>query len=333
MTTPSADPDRGRAGRSRRAERSPLDPEKFIDPLRTTDGSERAFVDVVSLETLWFNTGSLCNIECRHCYMESSPANDRLAFLSESEVRSYLDEIERLRLPVREIGFTGGEPFMNPDFLEMTEVALERGFEVLVLTNAMRPLMRPAVRSRLLGLRSPYSARLHLRVSLDHYAPELHDAERGPGSWEVALSGLRWLASKSFRISVAGRTCWDEERAKIRRGYQSLFRQHGIPVDAEDPGQLILFPEMDATVDVPEITTGCWSILDTSPSRMMCARSRMVLKRRESRRPVVVACTLLPYTQQFELGSRLDESLGRVRLNHPHCATFCALGGGSCSVE
>jgi len=63
-----------------------LDSEKFRHPEVTADGSERAFVDFERLDTLWFNTGTLCNIECRRCYIDSSPVNDRLAFLTPGEV-------------------------------------------------------------------------------------------------------------------------------------------------------------------------------------------------------------------------------------------------------
>ena len=45
-------------------------------------------------------------------------------------------------MPVTEIGFTGGEPFMNSEIIDMLRLSLERGFSVLVLTNAMLPMMR-----------------------------------------------------------------------------------------------------------------------------------------------------------------------------------------------
>ena len=86
---------------------------KFSDPDVTAKGERRARVALAGLRTLWINTGSLCNITCRNCYIESSPENDRLAYISRAEAISFLDEIERGRLPVREIGFTGGEPFMK----------------------------------------------------------------------------------------------------------------------------------------------------------------------------------------------------------------------------
>ena len=310
----------------------PLAPEKFRDPEWTADGSKRARVELEGLETLWLNTGTLCNIECRNCYIESSPANNRLANLSAAEVARYLDEISELGLATREIGFTGGEPFVNPELPAMLEDTLARGFEALVLTNAMQPLMRPAIREALLSLRDAHGERLHLRVSVDHHGPELHEKERGPGSWEPTLRGLGWLAARGFRLSVAGRTCWGESEQEACQGYGRLFAAESLPLEAGDPTQLVLFPEMDAALDVAEITVDCWGILGVEPSAMMCARSRMVVKRRDDEAPAVVSCTLLPYDRQFELGGQLADSLGPVRLNHPHCARFCVLGGGICST-
>ncbi|MCH5376163.1 MAG: radical SAM protein, partial [Planctomycetes bacterium] len=86
---------------------------KFQDRFVTADGQRRASVALSDPQTLWFNTGTLCNIECAHCYIESSPTNDALAYITQAEVESYLDEIETRFWPTREIAFTGGEPFMN----------------------------------------------------------------------------------------------------------------------------------------------------------------------------------------------------------------------------
>ena len=82
---------------------------------------------------------------------------------------------------------------------------------------------------------------------------------------------------------------------------------------------------------MPEITEACWGILGKSPDSVMCASSRMVVKRRGADAPAVLACTLLAYDKQFELGRTLAEAAGPVALNHPHCASFCVLGGAACS--
>jgi organic radical activating enzyme len=308
-----------------------LDGSKFQDPLITAKGEQRAVVALTHLRTLWFNTGSLCNITCRNCFMESSPKNDDLAYLFLGDVTRYFDEIAREGYGVDEIGFTGGEPFMNKALPSMLEAALERDYRVLVLTNAMKPLWH--AREKLLPLKNQYGAALTLRVSTDHYTREKHELERGTDTWEPMLKGLRWLAENNFNVTVAGRTCWDEDEAQSRLKYAELFKDQEIPVDATDPAALVLFPEMDARLDVPEITVHCWDILGVAPESMMCASSRMVVKRRGANSPVVVPCTLLPYVSAFEMGEDLSCSPDTVHLNHPHCARFCVLGGASCSPD
>jgi uncharacterized Fe-S cluster-containing radical SAM superfamily protein len=300
-----------------------LDPAKFSDPDVTAKGEPRARVVLSELKTLWFNTGSLCNITCDNCYIESSPANDRLGYLGAAEVGEYLDEIGRERMPVEEIGFTGGEPFMNRELPTMLEECLGRGFRVLVLTNAMKPMHHH--RKRLLALRAAYGDALTLRVSVDHYTRDKHERLRGQRTWEPMLEGLHWLANNGFDVHVAGRTRWDEAEPALRKGYARLFA-------ADDPMALVLFPEMDTHTDVPEITERCWDILGVAPASLMCATSRMVVKRKGAPNPVVVPCTLLPYDAQFEMGARLADAASPVKLNHPFCAQFCVLGGGSCSA-
>ena len=310
----------------------PLDPRKFQDPELTAAGERRASVALRRLETLWFNTGTLCNIECANCYIESSPTNDRLVYLSAAEVAAFLDEAEALNQRPRSVGFTGGEPFMNPDIAAMLEEALSRGHDVLVLTNAMRPMMRPRIQAALAELNRRYGAGLTLRVSLDHWRADLHDEERGIGTFAETLAGLRWLRDQGISIAVAGRSRWGDADRDMRAGYAALFARENIAIDVEDRAALVIFPEMDARVDVPEITVDCWRILNKSPADVMCASSRMVLKRRGAAAPAVVACTLLPYDPQSELSPTLAGALSPVRLNHPHCAKFCVLGGASCSA-
>jgi len=305
------------------------DPHKFRDPFITAKGERRASVDLKSLDTLWFNTGTLCNLTCQHCYIESSPKNDRLGYLTAAEVAEYLDEIETSNLPTSLIGFTGGEPFMNPELPEMLEDALSRGWRALLLTNAMKPMAK--CKPALLKLRDRFGKRLTIRVSIDHYGPSVHELERGKRSWRPTIDGLLWLARHGFSPHVASRRLSGESEDVIRSGFARLFGELGVAIDAADPLALTVFPEMDASVDVPEITEACWGILGKSPESVMCSSSRMVVKRKGEEHPVVLACTLLPYDARFELGRTLAAASGAVPLNHPHCAKFCVLGGGACS--
>lgn len=303
---------------------------KFSDPRLTAKGEERAVVPLHALETLWFNTGTLCNITCAHCYIESSPRNDRLAYLTLAEVKTYLDEIERDRLGTTLIGFTGGEPFMNKEIVAILRETLSRGFETLVLTNAMRPMQRS--KGQLLELKAQYGRKLRLRVSLDDPRAEIHDAERGAGSYEKTLSGLKWLAANGFSVEVAGRGFAHEPEPILRRRFQDVFDAIGLALDAHDPAALVIFPEMDMIADPPEITTACWGILGKDPREVMCASARMVIKRKDAEAPAVLACTLLPFDPAFELGGTLRDASRSVPLKHKYCASFCVLGGASCGA-
>ena len=309
-----------------------LSPLKFQDPMRTAKGEERAFVAFDGFQTLWFNTGTLCNITCVNCYIESSPTNDRLVYLSPQDVVPFLDELAEVQPGSIEIGFTGGEPFLNPDIIEILSLALERGHPVLLLTNAMRPMMRPRLQEGVQGLITRFGDQLTFRVSLDHWSASFHDQERGEGGFDETCVGLDWLAAQGAKLAIAGRTLWGESQEASQAGFRALVAARNWPIDVEQPLSLVLFPEMDARVDVPEITPACWGILGVDPTGLMCASSRMIVKRKGATAPVVLPCTLLPYEPEFEMGETLAASLGSVRLNHPHCAKFCVLGGGSCSA-
>lgn len=303
---------------------------KFSDPSATADGSQRAVVPFLKLDTLWFNTGTLCNLACVNCYIESSPKNDRLAYITRAEARRFLDEAAALPQPPVEIGFTGGEPFMNPDMIGMVEDSLTAGFRVLILTNAMKPMHH--VKAALEDLQTRFPGQMSLRVSLDGYTKTMHEELRGPNSWQPTLDGLSWLYANGFDIAIAGRTIWGEDEEETRAGYGELLLSLGITLDVENPARLMLFPEMDPAGDPPEITEQCWTILHKSPTDVMCANSRMVVKDKGADAPRVVSCTLLPYDEDFSMGATLAEAARPVALNHRFCAQFCVLGGASCSV-
>ena len=304
---------------------------KFSNPHKTADGATRATVVLSKLQTLWFNTGTQCNLKCSNCYIESSPINNRLLYMEPDDIIPYLNEIKSLKLGTKDIAFTGGEPFLNPNIILLLEEVLGRGHKTLVLTNAMKPMMK--LKDELIEIKKSYGQMLSLRVSVDHYTERLHAKERGERSWEVLCEGLKWLNKNNFSFTVAGRTRWNETEQSLKKGFQNLFDKLEISLNAENSDELILFPEMYKNKDVPEITDQCWKTLGVSPQNMMCATSRMIVKRRETEKTVIMPCTLLAYDTNFELGQKLEHSQGSVSLNHPHCSRFCVLGGGSCESK
>lgn len=295
---------------------------KFQNMHTTAKGETRASVKLSKLSTLWFNTGTLCNLECKNCYIESSPRNDRLTYLTVNDITPYLSELN----DCPNIGFTGGEPFLNPSIISLLEEVLKRGHELLVLTNANRVIKKHRV--ELLRLKECYGHKLKLRISLDHFSKELHDQERGIGAFDRTLEELKWLYDHGFDLSIASRSLANETQEESLAGHQQLLNNFNIQIDLSE--KLVIFPEMDSR-DVPEITTACWGILNKRPEDQMCASERMIVKRKGDDSPVVMPCTLLAYDEKFILGKTLSDSREEVYLNHRFCAEFCVLGGASCS--
>ena len=300
--------------------------QKFENKNLTADNKTRAFIESKKLKTLWFNTGTLCNLTCKNCYIESSPKNDRLAYLSFDEFKVFVNESIQNEMGTEEIGFTGGEPFMNKDILKMIKYSLDNGFKTLVLTNAMKPMMNNKK-----NLNKLNHLNLSIRVSIDHYNKDKHEQIRGSNSWEPMIEGLKWLSENKFNYCLATRLMWDEDEETTRKNFKKFVDQYQLILDVENKSQLVTFAEMDEKQDTPEITTECWDILNKNPDTIMCSTSRMIVKKKGDENPSVIACTLLPYKQEFDLGDTLKESMKKIYLNHPHCSKFCVLGGSSCS--
>lgn len=302
-------------------------------PTRTATGAPRATVDFRGYETLWLNTGTRCNIACPSCYIESTPENDALVYLRIADAVRFLDELDGLD-PDRtcQIGFTGGEPFMNPDMLAMLKAVDLRGRRALVLTNAMMPMQRPVVAGPLRERIASMGKRLEIRVSLDGFDAARHDAARAPGAFDSAMQGLAMLRDWGAYLSVAGRRAMTGDEGTARAHYAMLFAEHRLAIPADDPARLVLFAEMQPDADAPEITPECWEKVGTRPDAQMCASARMVVHRKGDTAPRVVACTLLPHDGRFDLGEGLDDARRSVHLAHKFCAQFCVLGGSSCSA-
>jgi MoaA/NifB/PqqE/SkfB family radical SAM enzyme len=200
--------------------------QKFSDPKITAKGETRASVELTKLKTLWFNTGTLCNLSCENCYIESSPKNDRLSYLSVNDVKPFMDEIKSDYQDVELIGLTGGEPFLNPNIINILDEIMSHGHSVLVLTNAYRVMNKHL--NNLIELNKKYPDQLFLRVSLDHYTQAVHEKERGPRTFDGTLHMMKELYDLGFKLSIAGRSITTESIDEAINGYQKLLEQNEI---------------------------------------------------------------------------------------------------------
>jgi AdoMet-dependent heme synthase len=181
---------------------------------------------LVALDTLWFQVaGTLCNLQCTHCFISCSPTNHNHPMMSLDTVRRYL--AEAAELGVREYYFTGGEPFLNREIFEILEAALAQG-PVSVLTNGV--LLKPAIAERLRALSdaSPYS--LDLRISVDGWDAASNDPIRGEGTFERILEGVRNLAAAGLSpVITVTEACEGAGTAKGRARFLEFLREIGLP--------------------------------------------------------------------------------------------------------
>lgn len=143
---------------------------------------------------LWLYTNFHCNLACSYCSVASSP-QARKRSLGLARVKALVDEA--VMEGFTEVYLTGGEPFLEPDIVEMVLYATER-LDVVLLTNGMlyqgwrlEQLKRLAGRERLV-----------LQTSIDAASAAGHDANRGLGSWQKAMDGLRLAVGLGLPVRV-----------------------------------------------------------------------------------------------------------------------------------
>jgi MoaA/NifB/PqqE/SkfB family radical SAM enzyme len=291
----------------------------------TRAGERRGYVDFQQLKELWVHTGTACNLACPFCLEGSRPGDDRLNAMKLDDLRDYFNEA--VELGVEQFSFTGGEPFVIKGFIDILVYASERR-PCFVLTNATDPLLRRT--HQLLPLKNqPFPIRF--RVSLDYPDAQRHDLDRGPGSFDKALEGIRWLHDNGFEVSVARQMDPEEDSDLVEARFREIFRAEGIPENLA----FTAFPDFGAPGSedqTPEVTETCMTKYPTAQSRahFMCSYSRMLVK--ENGQVKVYACTLVDDDPDYGTTGSLRNSLDtRVMLRHHRCFS-CYRFGASCSA-
>lgn len=295
------------------------------------------------LRALWFQlTGTLCNLTCVHCFISCSPTNHRLEFLAPETVYRYLDEAAGMG--VREIYFTGGEPFMHKDILSI----LERSLKVAptsILTNGTLITPRMAEVLGQLQAASPYS--LEIRVSLDDVDEVQNDAVRGKGALNKALQALKRLQAQGIPPIVAvteylyahashGTSSdhaagtgekshgQDGEGSGFYRKFRDFLLANGI-----DKPRLKMIPvfamgQLEGAVPLAQYVTS--DMLEGFDSNtLQCTSSRIVAD------GGVYACPLLVGEPQARLSTdSLADALQPCTLYHTACHT-CYVTGMTCA--
>ena len=279
-------------------------------------------VPALALDTVWFQVaGTLCNLRCRHCFISCGPTNREHDYMDRESVRAYLREAEELG--VRDIYFTGGEPFLHRELAGILEDAL-RVAPTSVLTNAT--LITPEVVRRLAAIRDSSRYSLEMRVSLDGITPRQNDPIRGEGTFDDALRGARALADGGFLPIITVAQTWsDAEDREHRAGFHALLRAKGI--DRPRVKILPLFKigreESRTRGYAPEECLTPAHMEGYDPWLLQCSTSRMVTNRG------VYVCPILINVPSARMAATLRESLRPFPLAHGACYT-CWATGASC---
>jgi hypothetical protein len=204
---------------------------------------------------LWAYTNFDCNLACSYCCAESSPRADSRR-LDPAVAKQAFDEFTALG--GRELFLTGGEPFLHPELADLVRVA--QGLERTILTNAMI-----FGRGRRLETLEQMDRDVTLQVSLDSATADLHDRQRGAGSWARALAGIGQARDLGFRVRVAA-TMYDEDPLGVaslheRLDAEGIAREDRVirPVAQEGFADAGVHVSIDTLEPEPTITAdGAW---------------------------------------------------------------------------
>ena len=278
-----------------------------------------AAVELRHLDNLWIQvSGTRCNIECRHCFNNSGPRETAFGFMTSDTVSRAIASASARG--VREIYFTGGEPFLHPQLLEMVACALTVA-PTTVLTNGMLISDRIADTLAALAIEARYS--LEVRVSLDGYTEEMNDAIRGHGVFRLALAGAVRLARRNLLpLITIVRTWVDQDELATLAAFTRVLKDAGC-----DRPRIKVLPALPLGRELTRVAglqrDDCVTsamLEDFDRDLLMCSNSRLVTDRG------VWVCPLLVEEPDARLGTTLDEAASSYELQHQTCVTCWRYG-------
>ncbi|HTI44444.1 MAG TPA: radical SAM protein [Vicinamibacterales bacterium] len=278
-----------------------------------------AAIDLRHLDNLWIQvSGTRCNIQCRHCFNSSGPHQTSFDLMTLDAVRQAI--ASAAALGVRDIYFTGGEPFLHPQLVEMVAYALTLA-PTTVLTNGMLISDRIADMLATLAAAARYS--LEVRVSLDGHTEEMNDAIRGRGVFRLALAGAVKLARRNLLPLITIVRTWDDgDELATLAAFTRVLKDAGC-----DRPRLKLLPALPLGRELTHlgrvqrdecVTTAM--LEDFDRDLLMCANSRLVTDRG------VWVCPLLVEQRDARLGTTLDDAARSYTLRHEACVTCWRYG-------
>lgn len=164
-----------------------------------------------------WNTTNRCNLFCEHCYIN---ADDRAVRdeLTTEEARAFIEDLAEMRVPV--LLFSGGEPLLRHDLMELGELAASKGLRTVISSNGTLIDRETAEKLRDAGFQ-------YVGVSIDGLQ-ETHDRfRRKKGAFEEALAGIRACMEVGLKTGI--RFTVNRQNQQDLPGLMELVEKEGIP--------------------------------------------------------------------------------------------------------
>jgi Fe-coproporphyrin III synthase len=164
-----------------------------------------------------WNVGQRCNLKCVHCYSQSKDI-EYPGELNTKEAKAMLDGLAEYGAPV--ILFSGGEPLMRKDLMELITYARNKGLRAVISTNGTLITEEKAEELRKFGLS-------YVGISLDGLR-ETNDKFRGiEGAFDDALQGIRNCLKLEIKVGL--RFTINKRNAQDIPGIFELIEKEKIP--------------------------------------------------------------------------------------------------------
>ena len=144
------------------------------------------------MKIISWNTTNACNMYCAHCYRDAGCKAEEE--LSTEEGKKLLSEIAKAGFKI--MIFSGGEPLMRPDILELVKYASDLHMIPVFGTNGTLITLDMAKKLKEAGARA-------MGISLDSLDPKTHDTFRSfPGGGEGAVQGMKTCAAVGLPFQI-----------------------------------------------------------------------------------------------------------------------------------
>ena len=276
------------------------------------------------LDTLWVQVaGTLCNIACRHCFITCGPKAFEIPMMTVGQVETALEQGRALG--VRQIYYTGGEPFLHPQIHQLTEAAIAIA-ALTIVTNAL--LLDELTVRWLAGVFENSRYSLDLRVSLDGMTREQNDPVRGRGTFDEIVAAISRLARAGISPVV---TVVEHEEglagSDARSRFLDFIRSLGVPRPRLKFLPLLRIGREERRTHGYKTANALMGeqLPSDVESTLLCANSRAVTARG------VFTCPILVKHPTARMGKEVADGLRAIQLDWSACQT-CVLEGLRCNT-